>query len=71
MIKTSISLPAEQALFHLLETEQFKHPRARYDIHNKGKTLHIDIEAEDAVALKTAVSSLCRVITMYEKAKGI
>ncbi|MBR9693116.1 hypothetical protein GOV07_04275 [Candidatus Woesearchaeota archaeon] len=68
MIESHISLPYSEALLALLNTEEFTHPRASYDVKKDGKNITITIEAKDATALKTAVSSVCRVVTVYEKA---
>ena len=71
MIKAKMSLPTSAALTALLHSESFTHPRAQYEVRTKGKHVEITIEAADAVALKTAVNSLCRVITVHEKAKRV
>ena len=68
MIESHISLPYSEALLALLRTEEFTHPRASYEVKG-GKNITITIEAKDATALKTAVSSVCRVVTVFEKAR--
>lgn len=71
MISSVITLPFEKPLLTLFETEQFRHPRASYSVRRDGEELVIEVRAEDATALKTAVSSICRVVTVFEKARGL
>lgn len=72
MITASVTLPGEKSLASLLRSEEksFSHNRASYTVADKGKSITITITAEDATALKTVVSSVSRIVTVYEKAKG-
>lgn len=70
-MRTTIFLPKDKNLLILLEAEQgtFRHKRASYTLKKSANQLIAEIEAEDASALKATVSSICRVITVYEKAR--
>lgn len=72
MIRATLSIPSSPELLQLFRTEQesFKHKRASYTL-VEGKELTIKIEAEDGSALKATVASICRVVTIYEKAKTV
>lgn len=67
-ITASLTFPKEPHLLTLLRSERFEHPRATYTVEEEGG-ITIRITAEDATALKTAVNSVCRVATVYEKAR--
>ena len=69
-ITATLDIPAEKSLQALLSTEAetFKHKRATYTL-KTGEKLTITITAEDATALKATVSSICRVLTVHEKAQ--
>jgi len=70
MITSTIVLPASAELELLLRSEaaSFTHGRTSYGVERKGKELHITIKADDAVALRTVVTSVTRVINIHEKA---
>jgi len=72
MISSTIVVPGDKRLLALLKAEEksFSHPRTSYTVAD-GKSITINITAEDATALKTVVSSVCRVVAVYEKAKGV
>ncbi len=72
MIRSTIELAGDARLAALLAAEErsFEHRRAGYKAKSEGKRLVVEIEAEDATALKTVVSSVCRIVSVYEKAKG-
>lgn len=71
-MRASITIPATPELEHLLATEasSFRHKRSSYTVEKRGDTLVIDIEAGDAVALRATVTSITRVLALYEKAHG-
>jgi tRNA threonylcarbamoyladenosine modification (KEOPS) complex Pcc1 subunit len=66
MITATITLPKKAPLLQLMKTEQesFRHKRASYTIEKNIVT----ITAEDGSALKATVASICRVVTIFEKA---
>ncbi len=70
MITNTLCLPSSPELEQLLRSEaaSFTHGRASYAVERKGKELRITIEAADAVALRTVVTSVTRVINIHEKA---
>ncbi len=67
MITARIRIPRNPELLALLKSERFAHPRASYSVSGRGGVV-ITVEARDATALKTVVSSIARVIAVYEKA---
>ncbi len=73
MISSTIRLPHSPELATLLKAEQesFRHARTRYSVAVQGDRIVVEVDAEDATALKTVVSSLCRIAAVYEKAKGV
>ncbi len=73
MISSTIRFPRSPQLLTLLKAEQesFKHPRTSYVVAERGGEIAVDITAQDATALRTVVSSVCRVAAVFEKAKGV
>jgi tRNA threonylcarbamoyladenosine modification (KEOPS) complex Pcc1 subunit len=73
MISSTIRLPYSPELAALLKAEQgsFRHARTRYAVAVQGGKIVVEIDAEDATALRTVVSSVCRVAAVYEKAKDV
>ncbi len=73
MIRSTIELAGDARLATLLTAEEksFEHRRVGYAVKASGGRLVVEIEAEDATALKTAVSSVCRIVSVYEKAEGV
>jgi|GEM_PF-2457511 len=73
MITASVAFPAKTGLAELFRSEEetFRHARATYTMRHEGGRLIAEIEAEDATALKATVSSICRVLSVYEKAASI
>ncbi len=67
MITARISFEHDEALERLLD-DGFRHPRASYTARREGERLVVEVEARDATALKTAVSSIARVAAVHEKA---
>ena len=73
MIRSTIEIEGDEILAALLASEEatFRHARATYQLRRSASTLRIVIEAKDASALKATVSSICRVLAVQEKARGV
>ena len=73
MISSTIALPHSAELLTLLTAEQksFTHVRTGYKVQERAKQIIIEITAQDATALKTVVSSVCRVVAVFEKAQKV
>jgi tRNA threonylcarbamoyladenosine modification (KEOPS) complex Pcc1 subunit len=73
MITSTITFPRSAELLTLLKAEQesFAHPRTSYTASEQGNSITVDITADDATALKTVVSSVCRIVAVYEKARKV
>lgn len=71
MITATVSFPNNETLSALFDTEQetFRHKRATYEV-ARDKNITITIHAQDATALKATVSSICRVLSVHEKASN-
>jgi tRNA threonylcarbamoyladenosine modification (KEOPS) complex Pcc1 subunit len=73
MITSTVRIPRSPQLTALLKAEQesFRHARTSYRVVEREGQIVVEITAEDATALKTVVSSLCRVVNVYEKARRV
>ena len=69
MIRATVTCEGAEHLEHLLRNDEFANARAKYAVERRGHELHITIEAKDAVALRACVTSITRVLALYEKAK--
>lgn len=70
-LNATITVPKSATLVALFTTEAecFRHKRAGYRMREEGRRLILEIEAADASALKATVSSICRTLAVYEKAR--
>ncbi len=72
MIEAVITLHDDvDDLESLFATESFSHARAEYSLRREGGALVCTIRAQDAVALRATVTSITRVLAVYEKAKQV
>ncbi len=51
------------------ELKDSEHERFKFSIQKKHEKLIFDIDAKDAVALRTVLNSLARLLIIYEKVK--
>lgn len=58
-------------LEHLFATETFAHARAEYTVKRVDDAIIITISAEDATALRATITSITRVLAVYERAKQV
>ena len=68
MYTASITLKRDvDALKKLLDVEEKNISRASFDVRKKGKNLLIEINADDAVALKTVMNTITKILIVWEK----
>jgi tRNA threonylcarbamoyladenosine modification (KEOPS) complex Pcc1 subunit len=53
------------------EEKAFDNQRARYELKKTKQGLIFNITAEDSTALKAVLNSITKLLTVYEKAKGV
>jgi tRNA threonylcarbamoyladenosine modification (KEOPS) complex Pcc1 subunit len=53
------------------EEKAFANQRACYEIKKNKDSLIFKISAEDSTALKAVLNSITKILTVYEKAKGV
>lgn len=74
MLTANIALEDEdeklEKLFSL-EDKKLSNNRAEYIVTRTGKNLHINVKADDSVALRSILTSITRVLTIDEKTKKV
>ncbi|MGV8162647.1 MAG: KEOPS complex subunit Pcc1 [Candidatus Nanoarchaeia archaeon] len=53
------------------EDKELSNNRAEYTVTRKGKSLEIDVSAKDAVALRSVLTSITRVLAVNEKTRKV
>jgi tRNA threonylcarbamoyladenosine modification (KEOPS) complex Pcc1 subunit len=53
------------------EDKNLSNDRAKYNITKKGKTLTINVEAKDAVAFRSVMTSITRLLAIDDKTKKV
>jgi tRNA threonylcarbamoyladenosine modification (KEOPS) complex Pcc1 subunit len=72
MYESTISINKDvNELERLLEPEQKDLGRSSFIVSKKGKTLSLQVKAEDATAFKTVMNTLAKIFAVWEKSKGI
>lgn len=71
MYFAKIEVPYSEALHKSFAPEEKKSPRFEYRLKKEGKKLVFTIDAKDSVALRAAMNSITKLITVDEKAEGV
>lgn len=71
MHTAKISIPYSDALFRSFIPEEKKTERFEYTLRKSKKELVFDVRAKDSVALRAALSSILKLISVNEKVEGI
>lgn len=74
MITSRISVEDKEKIVEEVfaaEEKEFQSGRAEYALTREKDTLHVDVKASDASALRAVLNSVCKVLITFEKAKGV
>ena len=70
-MKASITLPYDKRILDLFAPEDREISRARYTIERSGEDLVFDVTAQDAVALRTVLASITRLLSLWQRSEAI
>ena len=70
-VNLSVSDKNPESIYKIFQPEISKKDRSGFSIVKEKDCIRFEVEAEDSIALRATLNSITKLLTVYEKVKGV